>query len=158
MFEQDPKTSKQLIIVYDKLSKPIAKNLFNTLAGKFDIVLWSKKVFLDNEAKLKNSNKVLLFDEDLIEENLSSATNKQVVSENALFIVQGNISALTINPDIYTTMPKEEIKINWRLFIPYLSLFYILDIKKKIRFKILFDAAKDFQKTCLQEFMNGTRH
>lgn len=170
MFEKEKKTleSNQFIIVYDKLTKPLAKYLFNELSGIYSCVLWSKNDYLGNEAKIKNTNKILFFDEQLIKENLSVEYRKVELNKSVIIAIQGPVAGMYINPSIDLTT--EVFKDNWGKMIigmiacgligASLLYWYLSFNKKKInRFKILLDAVKEFKDSLvLKEFMNGTEH
>lgn len=171
MFNKEKTTSldnNQFIIVYDKLTKPIAKSLFNYPYGKYTCVLWSKNDYLGNEAKLKNTNKVLFFDEDLIKENLLTSCNKIDLNESVILSVQGSAAGMFINPDANITPFGDLFKENWGKLIlgliasgligsSLLLWFLSFDKKKRARFKILLDTVQDFKDSdTFKRFMNGT--
>lgn len=156
----------KFIIVYDKLTKPIAKYISNEFADKYKIVLWNKKEYSCNEAKITNRNRILFFDEDLIKENIISNQNQKTIADYALFVSHGNNAALYIKPK--ASIPNEYlnfVKDNWRKIILTalatgligLTVFLIYDNKEKLRYSILMNAAQLLCKddNIIKSFING---
>lgn len=162
--------TNKFVIVYDKLTKPIAKYISNEFADKHKIVLWNKKDYRHNEARLTNSNRVLFFDEDLIKENIISKQNQKNIADYAVFASHGNNAALYIKEN--TSIPNEfldTIKKNWGKMIltaiatgligvTLATTFLTFNNKKKLRYSILMNAAKQLCKDdniIIKSFLNG---
>ncbi|MEE0990532.1 MAG: hypothetical protein UIC45_04365 [Paludibacteraceae bacterium] len=162
--------TNKFIIVYDKLTKPIAKYISNEFADKYKIVLWNKKDYRHNEARLINRNRVLFFDEDLIKENIISKQNQKSIADYAVFASHGNNAALYIKEN--SSIPNElldTIKKNWRKMIlmaiatrligvALATTFLTLNNKKKLRYSILMNAAQQLCKDdniIIKSFLNG---
>lgn len=174
MFKDNNYTEKfianKFIIVYDKLTKPIAKYISNEFADKYKIVLWNKKEYLHNEAKTTNSNRILFLNEDLIKENIISNQNQKTVADYALFVSHGNNAALHIKPK--ASIPNEYlnfVKDNWGKMIltalatgliglTVVTTFLTFNNKKKLRYSILMNAAQLLCKDdniIIKSFLNG---
>lgn len=162
--ENTKKNTNEFVIVYDKLTKPIAKYISNEFANKYKIVLWNKKVYKHNEAKLTNGNRVLFFDEDLIKENIHSKQNQKIIADYAIFVSHGNNAALYIKEN--TSIPDEiinTIKKTWVKMILTdiatigVTLFLTFNIKKMLRYTILMKAAEQLCKDdniIIKSFLN----
>lgn len=158
------KESNQLVLVYDKLTKPVAKYLFNELVGTYSCVLWSKKDYLGNEAKLKNTNKVLFFDESLIKENLVNANKKVKLNEAVLLEMQGSVAGMYVNWILGHKLGDNIFQDYWNqqsvisLVAPsFITWLLTLDENKRARLRLLLDTAKEFKNSqVLKDFMNGT--
>lgn len=162
--------TNKFVIVYDKLTKPIAKYISNEFANKYKIVLWNKKDYKHNEARLTNGNRVLFFDEDLIKENIISKQNQKSITDYAIFVSHGNNAALYIKEN--ASIPNElldTIKKNWGKMIltaiatgligvTLATTFLTFNNKKKLRYSILMNAAQQLCKDdniIIKSFLNG---
>lgn len=166
--ENTKKNTNEFVIVYDKLTKPIAKYISNEFANKYKIVLWNKKVYKHNEAKLTNVNRVLFFDEDLIKENIHSKQNQKIIADYAIFVSHGNNAALYIKEN--TSIPDlNTIKKTWVKMILtgietgligvtlLYTTFLTFNIKKMLRYTILMKAAEQLCKDdniIIKSFLN----
>ena len=70
---------ERFIIIYDKVSHPIALSLRNSITEeKESCVVWTKKTYDQNESKLTNHNLLVLLNEKMIKEHLANPTLKTV--------------------------------------------------------------------------------
>lgn len=160
----EKKITNEFVIVYDKLTKPIAKYISNEFANKYKIVLWNKKDYKHNEARLTNGNRVLFFDEDLIKENINSKQNQKIIADYAIFVSHGNNAALYIKEN--TSIPDEilnTIKKTWGKMILTAIATGLIGVtlltfnnKKKLRYTILMKAAEQLCKddNIIKSFLN----
>ena len=132
--------TNKFVIVYDKLTKPIAKYISNEFANKYKIVLWNKKDYKHNEARLTNGNRVLFFDEDLIKENASIPNELlDTIKKNWGKMILTAIATGLIGVTLATT-------------------FLTFNNKKKLRYSILMNAAQQLCKDdniIIKSFLNG---
>ena len=169
----DPiKTNVKFVIVYENFTKPAAVSLSNQLSNKFECTLWDKKHYFANEAGLNNKNRIILLNEDLINENLAnpSLLAYQIVP-GMDYKREGNMIGVVYNE---TTSPKklsDILKENWGKYaagiigplallggLPGAAIIaWLLTIsqKKKIKFKLYMDAVNVLAKSKLQDILNG---
>ena len=58
---------EKFVIIYDKLTKPVAISLRNSMNGKYTCAVWDKKTYDANEAKLSSQNYLLILSEEQVE-------------------------------------------------------------------------------------------
>ncbi|MDE6696764.1 MAG: hypothetical protein K2K25_07775 [Muribaculaceae bacterium] len=162
----------KFVIVYENFTKPAAVSLSNQLSNKFECTLWDKKHYFANEAGLNNKNRIILLNEDLINENLAnpSLLAYQIVP-GMDYKREGNMIGVVYNE---TTSPKklsDILKENWGKYaagiigplallggLPGAAIIaWLLTIsqKKKIKFKLYMDAVNVLAKSKLQDILNG---
>ena len=166
------KPDVKFVIVYEKFTKPAAVSLSNQLSNKFECTLWDKKHYFANEAGLNNKNRIILLNEDIINENLANPSLRahQIVP-GMDYKREGNIIGVVYNE---TTSPKklsDILKESWRKYtagifgplaligaVPGAAIIaWLLTIsqKKKIKFKLYMDAVNVLAKSKLQDILNG---
>lgn len=156
----------QFIIVYDKVAKPAAKSLYNTVSGKYVCTTWSTGTYKHKEDSLTNKNKVLFLDDSLIEENLCSPSIvSSHITDCVYLIQQNNACGLKLDSEKVAVLG-DMYKENWGKFIAGLvaagligvgvmSIFMYLSKKKKMRLKLLLDAVASFNGRYIDDFVKG---
>lgn len=151
MFDSNKKTeNSQLVIVYNDETKEIANYLFNMLSGKIKCALWTTKVYIDNEPKMTSSNKILVYDEDLIKKLLPYPEKENITNLNcgAKFIRQGPRAGFVVDKSFLHNkfMQVRYSKKKWKLTLDSFLLFpfYLEFIKfRKNKMKSLLKVATD---------------
>lgn len=172
---QNEKIDSQFIICYSKLTKPIAVSLRNSIPKDKKSVIWSKEVYYQNEARLTSANKLLLLHEDLISENLANPNIVPHTYLDGVFIKQENATiGFYVDPKTELTSFKSQFKESWKKYvsgmvlpvvlvggIPVASLvtfLFFLSDKKKVKFRLLFDAINKFVKDGgIEKFLKGEK-
>lgn len=89
--------SEQFCIVYDKLTLPMAKSLYNRVKEKgYTCVTWSEAQYKNQEPSLENcetANKMLFLSRKLVKENFSSPHIKPIVTGEWGLIYHEGINA-----------------------------------------------------------------
>ncbi len=135
MFDSNKKIeNRQLVIVFNDETEKIANYLYNKLSGTIDCVLWTTKVYKENVPKIKNTNKILMYDEDLIEELLPYQEKENITNLNcgAKFIQQGSRAGLVVDESFIRTKylrEKSILSIMMNEMIPF-SIYERYDFKK----------------------------
>lgn len=166
---------EKFVVVYDKLTKPVAISLRNSLDSKYTCTIWDKKTYIANEMKLSSQNYLIILNEELIVQNLANPNLKPIKYINGIvMLVEGNTLGLKFDP---STSPKK-LNGNWytylesvvapMLMIPkipiaipsvivasLLAQLYLKPIKEKIKLKLFFDAIDKLKKESLELFLNG---
>jgi hypothetical protein len=134
MFDSNKKIeNRQLVIVFNDETEKIANYLYNKLSGTIDCVLWTTKVYKENVPKIKNTNKILMYDEDLIEELLPYQEKENITNLNcgAKFIQQGSRAGLVVDESFMRTeyswrkgFPSMVLSTMMKKMIPFYSKFY----------------------------------
>lgn len=136
MFDSNKKIeNRQLVIVFNDETEKIANYLYNKLSGTIDCVLWTTKVYKENVPKIKNTNKILMYDEDLIEELLPYQEKENITNLNcgAKFIQQGSRAGLVVDESFMRTKyfwKKGISSIIMKEVIPFYSKYEQYDFKK----------------------------
>lgn len=162
----------QFVIAYDKFTKSAAISLKNQISGQYRCVVWGKKDFLDNEPRFVNTNRLILFNEDLIKENLANPMLiKHSIVPGIDYLVEGRTMGIVFNEDTAPKKLSDILKENWGKYtaaivgpvllvggVPGATLIcYLLTLnkKKKIKFKSYMDAADKLAKDIIKNFMDG---
>ena len=170
---QNDRTDSQFVICYSKFTKPMAISLRNSVPKDKKCVIWSKKEYYANEGRLTNANKILLLHEDLISENLANPYLKPVTFSDGILVKQeDNTIGIYVDPDTELISFKSQFKESWKKYvsgmvlpvilvggIPGASLatyLFFLSDRKKVKFRLLFDAINKFAKDGeIEKFLNG---
>lgn len=168
--------SLQFIIVYDKVSKPAAKSLFQQVFKTYRCAVWSKEIYESNEARCTNKNKILFLVDSLIEVNLQDPGIKpQELIDGVILKIQGPVAGIYIEKsfiDELLSLPRQKWKsflegkaneklgtISYVLSFPMLWGWHLItkwSAEKKARNDTLFTAIDIFlKKEMLDEFMNA---
>lgn len=170
--KRDDSIEFKFIIIYDKFTKPMAVSLRNTIGKESSCAIWNKKVYEQNEPKISNKNNLIILNEDLIESNLANPNLKPIhFSEGVLIKHENNTIGIYIDPNANLGSFKEKFKISWKKYligiltpilvvggipvaiITTVMMFY--NDRKKVKFKLLFDAVNKFKVKTLEDFLNG---
>lgn len=106
MFDSNKKIeNRQLVIVFNDETEKIANYLYDKLSGTIKCVLWTTKVYKENLPKMMNTNKILVYDEDLIEELFPYQEKENITNLNcgAKFIRQGSRAGLVVDESFIRT-------------------------------------------------------
>lgn len=162
MFDSNKKTdNSQLAIVYNDETKKIANYLFNKLSGAIKCVLWTTKDYEDNEPKLTSTNKILVYDEDLIKTLLPYPEKENITNLDcgAKFIQQGSRAGLVVNIS-YTSVFKDIYNKNkyfWTASEIIPSVYEFFKLKKEKRELVFKDATDEIMKNLLLDFIKGKK-
>ena len=167
---------EKFVIIYDKLTKPVAISLRNSMNGKYTCAVWDKKTYDANEAKLSSQNYLLILSEELFEQNLANPKLKPIKYINGIImLVEGNTLGFKYDPN---TSPKTLNQIlygSWKTYldgviapiliavdvlvkIMIIALFaklYFIPTTERIKLKLFFDAVDKSTKESLELFLNG---
>lgn len=163
---------ERFIIIYDKLSHPIALSLRNSIEEKESCVVWTKKNYDNNECSLTNHNLLVLLNEEMIKVHLANPSIKTInFSEGVILKHEGNTMGLMIDPDISYRDYKQKINFSWKKYVwgtvlpillaggipaAVIILTYMtFNDKKKIKTKLLFDAVEKLKAETIEKFLNG---
>ena len=101
----------QCFVVYDDLTKQIAISVRNRLSEKgVKCVIWNDKQFKDNEGRLSNFNRLLIFNKKIAEEYLANPSLKSKdLSEYVAYKREGRVASIYLkNDDLdYTELYKQ---------------------------------------------------
>ena len=106
MFDSNKKIeNRQLVIVFNDETEKIANYLYDKLSGTIKCVLWTTKVYKENLPKMMNTNNILVYDEDLIEELFPYQEKENITNLNcgAKFIQQGSRAGLVVDESFIRT-------------------------------------------------------
>lgn len=162
----------KFIIIYDKFTKPMAVSLRNTIGKERSCAIWNKKVYEQNEPKISNKNNLIILNEDLIETNLANPNLKPIqFSEGVLIKHENNTIGLYIDPNADLGDFKEKFKMSWKKYLmgilaPILlvggipgaiiiTVMMFYNDRKKVKFRLLFDAVNKFKVKTLEDYFNG---
>ncbi|MDE6042975.1 MAG: hypothetical protein K2G07_05450 [Muribaculaceae bacterium] len=162
----------KFVIVYEKFTKPAAVSLSNQLSNKFECTLWDKKHYDANEASLNNKNRIILLNEDLINENLANPSlHAHQIVPGMDYKREGNMIGIVYNETTSPQKLSDILKENWGKYaagiigplaliggVPGAAIIaWLLTIsqKKKIKFKLYMDAVDVLSKSKLQDILNG---
>lgn len=175
------KIDYKFIVVYDKLTEPIAQSISNrAIAKDIKSTTWSKKEYLGNKPSLTNNNYLLLLDKSIIKVNLADPTLKsREIIPGVLYKHQGHQLGLFVDNDtiddgfqnLFTTKGWKDMTLT-KMVLMYLgiavagvaggllgigTLTYILNQNRKEqkRFCLLMEALDTFEKDYLQKFVQG---
>lgn len=163
---------EQFVIIYDKLTKPIAISLRNNINSKYTCAVWDKKYYDSNEARLTSKNYLIILNEELIIQNLANPRLKRIKYINGIImLVEGNTLGLKYDPDSSPKKLNDILKDSWKKYLTgvlapilvvggiplaiLLSTYLFISDKKKIKLKLFFDAAEKLKKESLELFLNG---
>lgn len=164
---------EQFVIIYDKLTKPVAISLRNSIISKYTCAVWDKKYYDSNEAKLTSKNYLIILNEELVIQNLANPRLKQIKYINGIvMLVEGNTLGLKYDSDSSPKKLNDILKGSWNmylhgalapilifggipLFVALLSTYLLISDNKKIRLKLFFDAADKLKEESLELFLNG---
>lgn len=162
----------EFVIAYDKFTKPAAISLKNQLSTAHKCVVWSKKDYLDHESSYTNKNHIIIFNEDLIKENLANPSlSHHEIIPGIDYIKEGNAIGIVFNEASSPKKLKDILKENWGKYsigiiaplalvggIPgalVISWLLTLSQKKKIKFKLYMDAVDRLATGTLNGILNG---
>lgn len=172
---QNDKFDSQFIICYSRLTKPMAKSLLQSVPKDKKCVLWSKNDYNANEARLSNANKLFLLNEDIIMENLANPNLEPIKYSEGILIKQENSTiGMYVDPDAELLSFKNQFKESWKKYVSGIVLpvllvggvpvaglttfLFFLSDKKKVKFRLLFDAINKFIKEGdVEKFIRGER-
>ncbi len=166
MFDSNKKIeNRQLVIVFNDETEKIANYLYNKLYGTIDCVLWTTKKYKENLPKMMNTNKILVYDEDLIEELFPYQEKENITNLNcgAKFIQQGSRAGLVVDESFIRTkylMEKGDLSIIKTLKIPFYSIYKLYEFKKYEKDKkksILKVATDEILVHLLSDFIEGKK-
>lgn len=88
----------QCFIVYDDLTKQIAISIRNRLSEKgVKCVIWNDKQFKDNEARLSNYNRLLIFNKKIADEYLSNYTIlSRRITDYVIYKREGRVASICL--------------------------------------------------------------
>lgn len=159
------------VIVYDKFTKPAAISLKNKLSKDAKCVAWNKKDYQGQENTITNKNKLILFNEDLIKENLASPYIKQgEILPGIDYKKEGNVLGIVYNENNSPKKLGDILKENWGKYVlgvvgPVLLvgglpgaavISYIVTRKEKnkIKIKLYMDAVNKLSSNLLKDLYN----
>ncbi|MDE6078943.1 MAG: hypothetical protein K2G35_02650 [Duncaniella sp.] len=159
----------KFVIVYEKFTKPAAVSLSNQLSNKFECTIWDKRHYLANEAGLNNKNRIILLNEDLINENLANPSlHSDQIVPGMDYKREGNMIGVVYNEVKSPKKLSDILKENWGKYAAAIIGSSVLGIpgaaitawlltsqKKKIKFKLYMDAVDVLAKSKLQDILNG---
>lgn len=166
------RVQEKYIICYDKFTKPMALSLRNTLKKESSCVIWSKNDYESNEAKLTNRNNLIILNEDLIEKNLANPSLKPInFSKGVLLKHESNTVGIYIDNNADLGSFKDAFSESWKKYltgvvIPILTIggipvaiittmIMFANDKKKVKFKLLFDAVNKLKGDTISKLLNG---
>jgi hypothetical protein len=172
VFQKD-NVEEKFIIVYNKFTKPMAISIRNQMNNRnYSCVIWSEKTYWSNEDRLTTKNLLILLSEDVIKANLD---NPQILSQHfstgVLMKVEGGTLGLMIDPECESGSFKTIFKEKWHKYIAgivgpivlvgglpgagLITLLMFLSDRKRVQFRLMFDAVNKFRLDMLDDFMNG---
>lgn len=88
----------QCFIVYDDLTKQIAISIRNRLSEKgVKCVIWNDKQFKDNEARLSNYNRLLIFNKKIADEYLANYTIlSRRITDYVIYKREGRVASICL--------------------------------------------------------------
>lgn len=154
---------ERFIICYDKLTKPMAISLRNSITeDKETCVLWTNKVYNDNEYKLTNHNLLVLLNEKMIKEHLANPKVKKVnFSDGVILKHEGNSMGIMVDTSLDYLKYKDRIKSSWKKYIIRLPLgvpalaYKLYSDRNKIKTILLFDAIEKLKTKTIEKFLRG---
>lgn len=168
---RDDSIEHKFIIVYDKFTKPMAVSLRNNIGKECSCAIWDKKVYEQNEPKISNKNNLIILDEDLIKTNLANPNLKPIqFSEGVLVKHENNTIGIYIDPNADLGNFKEKFMMSWTKYLINIFVIHVIpesgpgiietimmyyNDRKKVKFKLLFDAVNKFKVKTLEDFLNG---
>ena len=161
IIKEDTIKNLQFIIVYDKVSKPAAKSLFQRVFKTYRCAVWSKEIYESNEAKCTNKNKILFLVDSLIEVNLQDPViEPHELIDGVILKIQGPVAGIYIEKSFIEGKANEKLgTISYVLSFPMLWGWHLItkwNAEKKARNDTLFIAIDIFlKKEMLDEFMNA---
>lgn len=182
MFEQNKKEKNinekidaKFIICYDNFTKSMAISLRNSLGKDEAIcVVWSEKVYKENECKLTNRNNLILLNENLIKINLANPNLKHVsFSEGVVIKHERNTLGIYIDPSYKFASFKTTFAESWKKYVtgmvaPILTLggipgaiivtlLLFRSDKAKVKYRLLFDAVNMLKKEVIEKFLQDEK-
>lgn len=170
--KRDDSIEYKFIVIYDKFTKPMAVSLRNTISKECSCAIWNKKVYEQNEPKISNKNNLVILDEVLIKINLANPKLEPIqFSEGVLVKHENNTIGIYIDPNANLGSFKEKFRMSWKKYligilapiliiggipvaiITTVMMFY--NDKKKVKFKLLFDAVDKLKVKTIENFLNG---
>lgn len=171
MSENTERIKEKFIIIYDKLTKPIALSLRNSISKeKESCVVWTEDVYNRNECKLTNRNLLVILNEKMIKDHLANPAIKTVhFSDGVILKHEGNTMGIMVDPTVecinilrkrkkiplYVGLAKYFI---W-LLIPYVGVgIYwgkFLHDEKKAKILLLFEAVEKLKTETIEKFLRG---
>lgn len=154
---------ERFIIIYDKVSHPIALSLRNSITEeKESCVVWTKKTYDQNESKLTNHNLLVLLNEKMIKEHLANPTLKTVnYSDGVILKHERNTMGIMVDPSLDYRKYMKRINSSWKDYVIRLPLswpglvYKLLSDKNKIKTILLFDAAEKLKAETIEKFLRG---
>lgn len=153
---------ERFIIIYDKVSHPIALSLRNSITEeKESCVVWTKKTYDQNESKLTNHNLLVLLNEKMIKEHLANPIIKTIhFSDGVILKHERNTMGIMVDPELDYNKYAKLINNSWRDYVVLLGGLIPLVDKKinerdKIKTKLLFDAAEKLKAETIERFLSG---
>lgn len=165
------KTNNRFIVVYDKLTEPIAQSIANRAIVKgIESTTWSKKEYLAQKPRLTNNNYVLLLDESIMQINLADPTLEiREIIPGVQYKLQGHQLGLFVDKesDDFKTLCKD--KNLGKTLLQFLGsaiaagligvaiCAFIKDLnnKKKAKFYLLMKAIDEFEKEDMLKYVSG---
>ena len=109
---------EKFVIIYDKLTKPMAISLRNSINSKYTCAIWNKKYYEDNEARLTNRNYLIILNEELVYFNLANPRLRQIKYINGIIlIVEGNTLGLRYDPNSAPKKLNDILKDSWKRYL-----------------------------------------
>lgn len=157
---------EKFIIVYDDDTKSVAISLRNGINSKYTCVVWDKKTYDANEVRLSNQNCLIIFNEELIAQNLANPNLiPKKYTNGIMMLIEGNtiglkfelkyldeseylnnLNDILLKPSIWQTWNVyENCKKSIDMYLHY------LDIKEKS----WFSAVDKLKTESLELFLNG---
>ena len=104
MSDVTERIKERFIIIYDEFTRPMALSLRNSIEKANETcVVWTEKVYNDNEFKLTNHNLLILLNEKMIETHLANPAIKPIpFSEHVILKHEGNTLGLKFDPCSYS--------------------------------------------------------
>ena len=141
----------------------MALSIRNSVPKDKKCVIWSKKEYLANEARLTSANCFLLLHEDIISRNLANPAIEPVTFSDGVLIKQENKTVgIYIDPDTEFLSFKNQFTESWKKYVTgmvlpvllvggipvagILTFLFFLSDKKRVKFRLLFDAINKFIK------------
>ena len=162
MFDSNKKIeNRQLVIVFNDETEKIANYLYNK-SGTIKCVLWPTKVYKENVPKMMSTNKILVYDEDLIEELFPYQEKENITNLNcgAKFIRQGSRAGLVVDESFIRTkylMEKDNPSIIKKIKLLMDPLYEFKKYEKDKKKSILKVATDEILVHLLSDFIEGEK-
>lgn len=162
----------KFIIIYDKFTKPMAISLRNSINQKYTCAIWDDKIYKNNESRLTNHNYLIILSQECIKQHFRNPQMKLLTYLDGIdILLEGNTLGFKYNSKTSPKKINDILKEKWKQYllatigpiiiaggIPtalVLSIYLMFSQKKKIRFKLFFDAINKFRDEDLEKFLNG---